>query len=379
MHILYLHQYFKTPEEGGAIRSFHIAKVMVQKGHKVSLITSHNQPHKKYQNIEGIDIYYLPVFYENRLSSRQRIWAFFRFLLLAYRQSLKISNINLCYATSTPLSIGLLALLLKRWKKIPFVFEVRDLWPLAPIQLGVIQSKLLQKVLFSFEQKLYKEAQKVISLSKGSKEYIEQYVSSSKVILAPNMSDCSFFRRVERESTEPFIISYLGTLGKANDVFSLVEMAKVSQEKELNIEFWIVGEGSEKEELIQKSNKLSNVKFLDTGNKEYIRNILNQSDATHTSFAQFPVLETNSPNKFFDSLASGKLTIVNTKGWLRELVEENQCGFYVENSQDFIKKISPFLENTPLLTQYQQNARNLAEKEFDKNLIVSRILVGIML
>jgi len=118
-----------------------------------------------------------------------------------------------------------------------------------------------------------------------------------------------------------------------------------------------------------KKRNLSNVEFLPFMNKEEIKKLLNVTDAAYISFANKPILETNSPNKFFDALASGKMVVTNTKGWIRDLSEENKCGFYInpEKPIEFADKITPFIENKQHLRTFQKNARNLGERNFSKN------------
>lgn len=384
MKILYLHQYFKTFEEGGPIRSHYIAKGMVDAGHEVEMITSHNQSTKLITEVDGIKVHYLPVFYDNKLSKLSRIFSFIKFIWMAYQECKQVKDVTICYATSTPLTIGLLALVLKKIHKIPFIFEVRDLWPLAPIQLGFIKNVFLKRTLFYLEQKLYKEAQKVIVLSKGSFEYVEKIIPSLRIILAPNLSDCDFYQLQPKTDelknkytiNNHFVISYLGAIGKANHLDYLIEIAEYCQQELPEILFLIIGEGSEKERLIELGKELKNIRFLPYGNKEYIKEILTISDATYTSFLKIPVLENNSPNKFFDSLAAGKLTIVNTKGWLQEIVENNECGLYINPSYPhlFVENMKLFVENNDKLVDYQENARKTALMYFDKKIILKRIV-----
>ena len=90
MKVLYLHQYFKTPIEGGAIRSWYLAKGMVDAGHDVVMITSHNQDHAVTKTIDGITVHYLPVYYDNKLKFIGRILSFIKFIFFAYKKKLKI-------------------------------------------------------------------------------------------------------------------------------------------------------------------------------------------------------------------------------------------------------------------------------------------------
>ena len=153
MKIIYIHQYFKSPKEGGAIRSYYLAKAFTEAGCKVEMITAHNSKYYLKKNIDGISVHYIPVFYDNSFGFYKRIYAFSKFLFLTLRYSGKIKA-DYCYATSTPLSVGIIALWLKFKHKIPYYFEVRDLWPEAPIALGFLKSPWLIKAARFLEKKI---------------------------------------------------------------------------------------------------------------------------------------------------------------------------------------------------------------------------------
>jgi glycosyltransferase involved in cell wall biosynthesis len=377
MKIIYLHQYFKTPEEGGAIRSWHLAGALAKAGHEVEVITAHNNNIYEEKMINGFRVHYLPVPYKNNFGSFKRILSFIRFSKLAYQKAKEFRDAELCYTSSTPLTVGLTALNLKENFGIPFYFEARDLWPEAPIQMGTIKNYFVKRYLFNLEKRIYAQAEKIIALSPGIQEGILRVVPDKEVMMIPNMSDCNFFTMEEKSDIllskynipkDRFIISYTGSLGKANRLEFLFDIAQESVKNHLPFTFIIAGEGSEGEDLMAKAIllQLKNVIFIAPAGKNSMKEILNISDATYTSFDTKPILETNSPNKFFDSLATGKLTIVNTKGWLKDLVEKNECGFYADphDPSGFIKSLKPFLTDKNLLKKYQQNARALAEKEF---------------
>lgn len=387
MKIVYLHQYFLTPEQGGAIRSYHLAKALVEAGHEVEMITSHNHAHYHYVNIEGIKVHYLPVYYENNLGFFGRIRSFLKFMYRAYEMATDIEEVDYCYATSTPLTIGLIALWLRRLHRIKYDFEVRDLWPEAPIQMGVIKNFFLKKCLFHLEKKIYSKAERIIALSPGIMEGIRMKVPDKEVHLIPNFSDCVFFHPEEKSPMleekfsvkGKFVISYFGALGKANHLEYLLEAAKEAAQYPLpDIHFIIAGKGSElvmiKEKV--KNYQLHNISFVGFINKNSLHEMLNVTDAVYISFAKKPILETNSPNKFFDGLASGKLCISNTKGWMRELIEKHECGFYYdpEDPAAFINKLMPFLNNQTILKKAQTNARKLAETEFSKDMMTEKFV-----
>ncbi|MCU0439561.1 MAG: glycosyltransferase family 4 protein [Raineya sp.] len=372
MKILYLHQYFKTPEQAGSHRSWYIAKALAEAGFQVEIITSTAEKISFSQEIEQIKVHYLPVTYEQSMSFWRRIWAFFLFFIKAYKKASQIQNVDLIYATSTPLSIGLLAFLLKKFKHTRYIFEVRDLWPLVPIEMGFIKNQLIIKILYTLEKTIYQNAQKIVALSPSMQEYIRAIVPKKDVICVPNMADNAFFSEetTQPNKSKPFTITYFGSIGKANALERLIDIAKNSP----FLQFWIIGKGSELD-FIQKTSKgLPNIFFFEEQTKEQLRQTLQQTDAFFISFADFKCLETCSPNKFFDGLATGKLCITNTKGWIKDLIEQEQCGFYTANAQEFSPIIQNFLNNPSLLKLYQENAKKVAKKHFDRNILCSKIV-----
>lgn len=387
MKILYIHQYFKTPEEGGAIRSYYLARGLVDHGHEVVMLTSHNKSAYEEKDIDGIKVIYLPVPYENRMGFIQRITAFLKFIFSAYRKAREIHNAGLCYATSTPLTIGLLARIIKFRLQIPYYFEVRDLWPEAPVQMGVLQNPLLKKYLYRLERKIYQNAERIIALSPAIKEAIRAKALHKKIEMLPNMADVDFYKHEPKnpqlirkyQVQNKFVITYSGAIGEANHLDYLLNHAYACQQEGMDeVLFMIVGEGKEKERLQKKTAQLqlNNLRFLHHTSKEGIKELLNISDAAYISFKNLPVLTTGSPNKFFDALAAGKLIILNFNGWIREMTESNRCGFYANplKPKEIIPILKKFVKDPALTSCYRQNARKLAEDQFSKKIIINKLI-----
>lgn len=386
MRILYVHQYFKTPAEGGSIRSYYLAKGLVDNGYSVEMITSWNQKSYHYQVVDGIKVHYLPVFYDNHLNFAQRIKAFYQFVYLACRLITKLERPDICYAMSTPLTVGLVALFAKIRLSIPYYFEIGDLWPTAPIQMGFIRNPIVKNLLYALERKIYKSADKIIALSPGIRDHVEAIVPDKDVYLIPNMSDCSFFQMECKEEgyetlfdvKDNFVINYMGAAGKANHLEYLLDAAVSCQTQRLPVRFLVVAYGSELERIkrVAEAKKIGNITFLPYQSKEGLKKILNITDAVYISYASAPVLQTGSPNKFFDGLAAGKLIIINNSGWLREITELNKCGFYADpqKPETFVEKLSPFIKDSNLLFSYQKNARSVAEHYYSKDLQIQKLL-----
>lgn len=377
---MYVHQYFKTPQEGGAIRSYYIAKGFVQRGFQVDMITSHNNSEIEIKSIDGITVHYLPVFYQNWLAARARYIAFLKFAFKAIRYSKNIPKPDMAYVTSTPLTVGIVALWLKWFHNSPYIFEVRDLWPEAPIQMGILKSKFLQLLAVNLEKTIYKNALHIVALSPGIRDGIITRQRDVAVTVIPNIADIDFYgehaaRNYKNKSS--LEIGYFGAMGYANGLKSVIDVAEICQRRGMVIKFILMGDGGQREMLQQMiiEKELTNIQLLPFQSKDEMAIALNRVDACIVSFLNFPVLETCSPNKFFDALAAGKLCITNTNGWMRTLVEENQCGFYYdsENPESFIHLIQQFLSDEALLHAYQRNALALAKSQFSKGELITRV------
>jgi len=376
--ILILHQHFNTPEKGGAIRSYYLAKALVDRGIKVVVITAHNENQYKKEITEGIDVHYLPVAYDNRFGFAARSWSFIKYVKGVVALAGQFKDFNYCYAISVPLTVGLAALWIKKRYKIPYIFEVGDLWPDAPIQMEFVKNYVFSEALYFLEKSIYKSAHSVVALSTAIQSAIEKKVPGIKVHLIPNMADCDFYKPERKDPAlearfqvqNKFVVSYIGAVGVANGLDYFLECANAARKAELPIHFFICGDGALVDRLKKTAQQLSlaNLTFLDFTNRKGVQELLNVTDASFICYKQVPVLETGSPNKFFDGLAAGKLIIVNFGGWIKKEIEENQCGIYCNPQQptDFGKKITPFLYEQELLSQFQVASRDLAENKYSR-------------
>lgn len=374
MRIVYLHQYFKTPEEGGAVRSFYVASKLVEEGHTVDLITSHNSADYYIKRVNGVRVHYCPVPYDNKFGTLKRIWSFLRFAFTALDLAKRLKP-DLCYATSTPLSIGWIALRLNKRKGTPFIFEVRDLWPEAPKQMGVLRNRILLRIASRLEKRIYYQADKIVALSPGIAQSVNTLVGREKIIMVPNFSNCELVQELEQEGLsrlKPDVlrIAYTGALGKVNNMSLLGDVIRLISQTE-GIELCISGEGKYAHQVEEWCGVSTNAKYVGHLSKQETYELLLNSDICLTTFLDLPVLETNSPNKFFDGLACGAICLVNNSGWVKELVEENECGF--QFNRDNFRTIIELLRDDPgLVETYKLNATNLSRR-FDHEKLTQEI------
>lgn len=386
MKVIYIHQYFRTPDQGGAVRSYHLAKGMVEAGIEVEMITTHALSDYDQRWIDGIRVHYLPVDYDQKFGFFKRIWAFWRFVTKAKKLVKKLPRPDLLYITSTPLTTGLIGLWAKKRMAIPYVFEVRDLWPEAPIQVGAIRNPVTKSLLYSLERKIYDQALSLVALSPGIAAHLQKISPQREVALIPNFSDLNRFYPKEKNQklavelgiSAGLTLVYTGALGQVNAVEELLELAEIAQKKGKNWGFLIMGTGSFEQRLrdLTIAKNLKNVWFIPFGSKEKVNEVLSLADLAWISFAHLPVLKTNSPNKFFDALAAGKAIIVNHKGWVYDLVNTYELGIScLPGKMDAaFAKLEKLEENPTALDRLSKNSRILAETYFSKEIAVSRLL-----
>jgi len=361
MRILYIHQFFRTPQEGGGIRSWYLGKALVEANHNVDLISSHNTK-QGLEIIDGIRVRYVRISYNNSFGFIKRLWAYGQFVLKARALAKKLEKPDLAYVMTTPLTTGFIATWMKHQLGIPYFFEVGDLWPDVPVEMGVIKNNWLKRWLYKKEKEFYDQAEKVIALSPDIAENILSK-SETPVDVIPNMAATEFyqpnFRTEEITKENPLQVLYCGAHGRANHLEYLIDAARASQN--LPIHFTLMGAGSEKNRLIERASDLANVSFRNHGNKEEVKEAMNSCDAIYVSFQNLKMLHTGSPNKFFDALAAGKLVFTNLDGWIAELVKENDLGFSHkgDDPEKFAAGASGFLDPSRIL-QAQKKARNLS-------------------
>ena len=383
MKILYIHQYFVTPSEPGATRSYWISKELVSRGHHVTVITGNSESKHEPGRFDrdGIDVIYINNYYNNSQTKFQKVWSFLKFIFQSIAVAAKEKDVDLLYATSTPLTIGAVALALRAIKGWRYVFEVRDLWPEFPIQVGAVTNPVLIWLLRKFEKRIYKRSEHVVALSPGMQDgVIKAGTPVEKTSMIPNMSKPDIFyphevnhdivKQFDLDLTK-FNVIHFGMLAVANGLDYIIKAAiELKKRGDNSIQFLFMGEGAMQPMLedMVKENDLHNVRFLGNYKVGIVAEVTNCCDASITSFKNLPILATNSPNKLFDSLSAGKPIIVNSAGWTKDMVEKDDCGFFVDPGKPemLADKLLEYKDNKPLLQKWGENARRLSVEVYDK-------------
>jgi glycosyltransferase involved in cell wall biosynthesis len=389
MKILYIHQYFSTPAGSGGTRSYTFATEMVRHGHSVTMMCGSSSFSdsgleaplllgRRTGLVEGIHIVQFSGKYSNKLGVFSRVIEFLRFALLSTVEVLFGPRYDLIYASSTPLSVAIPALVGLKTRGTPFVFEVRDSWPGILIEMGVLRNRLLISLAKRLENLAYTKASALVALAPSVQRELEiARGGAENVYLIPNGSDISLFtpprpsqRKIASKRVQELRLVYSGTHGRANGLHFLVDVAQKLEAKGIsNIRFVLVGEGSEKHALETRVADLglSSIVFLPPMPKTELAKLLPTMDLG------LQVLERvhgfrdgSSPNKFFDYLASGLPVITNYPGWVSEILHTNQCGWTVGSADELAQLLPDLVRNRPLFLEFGGRARQTAVELFDR-------------
>ena len=385
MKVLYLHQYFQTNKSAGGTRSYEFSKHLARKGYEVNIVTGNEVVNEEIH--ENIKVYSTATQYSNKMGFIRRVISFLDYIYKSIKIGRSIKDIDVVFATSTPLTIGIPGYILSKMNRAKFIFEVRDVWPDVPIELGFIKNKAVIYFLKKFELFIYKNADQIITLSPGMYDnLLRKGVDESKLSMITNLSNIYLYENVgDLDSIKSelgidnskFICIHPGAMGFVNGLDYILDVAKETIKIDKDVEFILIGEGKEKEHLISRKEKenIYNVKILDSLPKEKIVRLIKASDIGIMCVKNYKILEDNSANKFFDFLAAGLPIMINYGGWQKDVLESNECGYSCSYSNpiEMTRKILDIKENREKMKQMKVNSIKLAKCEYSTDRCLQRL------
>jgi len=350
MKALLIHQAFVPPNEPGGTRHYELAKYFVDKGNEFTIVASNrsyltgkraveSRDIVSRQNIQGIEVYRAYTYPSLHRSFVWRVFSFLSFMLTSIWAALKLGSIDLVMGTSPPIFQAVSAWFVSKLKRKPFLLEVRDLWPEFAIDMGVLTNPFLIKISRWLENFLYTHADHLLVNSPAYRKYlINKGIDKKKISFIPNGVESNMFVPEAKGETvrekyhlnEKFVVTYAGAIGQANDLATLLKAANELGDEE-NIQFLLVGDGKERENLenMATNMKLNNVTFVGSCPKSEIPLFLAASDACVAILQNISMFSMTYPNKVFDYMAAGRPTILAIDGVIRDVIEKSEGGVFV--------------------------------------------------
>jgi len=411
LKILLIHQYFLEPTNGGGSRFNEMTRMWSEQGHEITVLAGmmHANGKEKISEYKGkyfvnkkhdiVNVWRCHVSESYNSGFWGRLWGYFSFVFSSIWAGLfkTKEKYDIILVTSPPLFVGITAYVLSRFKGIPFVFEVRDLWPESAIDTGVVTNKWIIKFAYWFEAFIYKKAKLINVLTPAFRDTLItlKNVPGSKVIFIPNAADFtlsdelihsdfdrSIFRKLNNWDNK-FVITYVGAHGVANHLIQIVETAELIKSTLPNVLFVLIGNGMEKERLINevKRRELVNIQFIDSVPKKEVFKYIIASVFGMSVLKKVDTFKTIYSNKTFDYMACKTPLFLLIDGVSRKLVEEANCGIYVEpeNPEAFARTIATFSQKGEKeIKEMGQNGYDFAKLHFDRDVLAKRYIKYLM-
>lgn len=405
MRILLIHQYFLEKGEGGGSRFNEMARLWEERGHQVTVLAGmvHYNTGRKPEKYKG------KYFYTEQYSERVkivrchvseaynknfagRLWGYLSFVFSAWYAGMfkARGHFDVLLATSPPLFVALPAYFLSRFKRIPLVFEVRDLWPESAIDAGVLKNKFLIRLSFALEKFIYGASTRINVLTPAFRTALteKKSVPEEKVVMIPNAADFSLAKRAAQDFDKEQlrrelgiekgvrVIIYVGAHGLANALGQLLDAAKLLENEA--VLFLLVGDGMEKKNLILRAETegIKNVKFLDTVPKETVFEYILMSDIGTSVLKHVDTFKTIYSNKTFDYMSCRKPVLLGIDGVSRELVEAAGCGVSTgpENPEVFAEAVRHYLKHPEQMREQGERGYAYAKAHFDREVLADQYL-----
>ena len=395
MHILLILQAFAAINEPGGTRHHEMARYLVKNGHCVTIITSpvsyltgssgsnHNRWVTRETPEPGLTILRAYTYPALHRSFFHRVLSFFSFMFSSFFVGLGVKNVSAVWGTTPPIFQGWTAWLLARLKGAPFLFEVRDLWPAFAIAVGVLKNKTLIRLSEWLERFLYRHADGMVVNSPGFIEHIQSRGGKNIQLVENGVDlemfdpdqDGSEFRKTHRLGNQ-FVALYAGAHGISNNLGVVLESARLTLE-ERNIVYVFVGDGKEKSNLMRQAeeSQLSNVLFIPSVPKNEMNQTLAAADACIAILKPIEMYKTTYPNKVFDYMAAAKPVLLLIDGVIREVVEEAECGVFIQpdDAQALAKQLKIMQNEKNTAAQMGRNGRSYVKEHFDRAALAGKM------
>ncbi len=398
MHLLYIDQYYHTEKDSGRVRSYALARHLVEQGHQVTLIAPYLNSftgevpercrgrlicREKQDGIQVIRTYSYPDFMRN---ARVRLLNHLSFTMTSVLGSFSTDPCNVVYATSPPPTVGLAGYVASRFKRAPFIFEVRDLWPEGPIassKLGVYNVGIpIKPLTFGVAKRLvrflYRQAARIVILTPAFREpIVAQGGRDSDIVMIPHGIDprSVCFRADERarireqyDAQDRFVVTYAGTFGFNQRLDFVLDVADHLRAHS-DIVFWLIGDGPTKDDLMEAARRraLENITFFEPQSYSHMPAFLSASDLGLIVLSGTPVHRTVWPNKLVHYMACSRPVLINFDGLTRQLLEEAGAGVFVpRDPRAMAERILQLSRDPEALVRMGQNARSCVVQRFDR-------------
>jgi glycosyltransferase involved in cell wall biosynthesis len=334
--------------------------------------------HENHHGVNVVRTWLLP--FPNR-KAYERMLNYSSFCISAAATGMFLHQPELVIASSPQLLVGLSGWWLARCNGVPFVFEVRDLWPESLAAVGVSsRNSRLHRLLAKIAGFLYRSCDRLVVVTPAFKEYLVEHwqVPDEKIFVVENGVETSLFSRLTPSAAlrhavgaeEKFVVSYIGTMGNAHGLETLLEAAALLRERAPEVLFLLVGEGAEKARIVSlaHSRGLTNVRFVGQQPREKIPAYITASDACLVLLKKSELFKTVLPTKMLEFMSCARPVILGVDGHARNVMERANAGIFVppEDSAELADAILRLAADLALRESLGRNGRQYVLQHFSR-------------
>lgn len=397
MRILYVSQHFPPEMGAGGPRAHELSKYWVQAGHDVTVLTGFpNHPTgvvpREYRGrmwkmsirewLDGIEVVRTWLYPAPNRRAVERIFNYGSFCLSASVRGLFLKRPDVVIGTSPQLLIALSGWWISHWKRCPFIFEVRDLWPESLLASGMgRESSLLIHGLERLAAFLYHRCDRIVVVTEAFRENLiaTRGLSAGKIDVVENGVETDTFVPAIQDGLDlrrshglcgKFVASYIGTIGYAHGLEVILNAARNLKELQPEVLFLLVGEGAERERLqsLAEQEGLTNIRFMGQQPRERIPSLINASDVCMVMLRKAEVFKTVIPSKMLEFMACGRPVVLGVDGQARKILEEAQAGIPIApGDADALVQVLTELRRDPALgTRLGKNGQRFIQARYSR-------------
>ena len=392
--VVYLSQYF-PPEMGApAARVHELSREWARQGLSVTVLTGMpNHPTgivpRRYrgllycrEELDGIDVCRAYVYATPNKGVYRRALNYISFLFASvFIGFFKLRKPDVIIATSPQLLAGLAGWALAALKRVPFVFEVRDLWPESIEAVGAVKNRALLAPLYALVNRLYRSAKHIVVVTDTMKEtLVARGIPASKISVFKNGVDLDFFRpdagagdiRKVHRLNDDFVVLYIGTMGMAHGLEVVIAAARALKDEK--VKFLLVGEGARKAHLKAAAAASPNVIIADGCPRKRVRDYILSADACLVHLRKSDLFETVLPSKMFEMMGCAKPILLGVNGEARRTLEQAQagCWFPPEDGEALARETLRLRNDSALAARLGANGRRFAEANYSRSAIAGK-------
>jgi glycosyltransferase involved in cell wall biosynthesis len=393
MHIAVFSQYHTSPDCPATSRHYTLLAELA-KHHRLTLLTT---PAWRSQQLTrewpwvppGVELLEANIPYDNKMGPARRALAFAQYAAWAARAGRRIARPDVVWGISTPLTAAWAAARVARGWRVPWVFEVQDLWPSFPVAMGAVPTALARRQLFALEKRLYQSAAHIVPLSPDMSAYVAGLgIAPDKITTLLNGTDLSLAARATPAAVATLrqaqglagqqVVLYAGTFGRANDIPTVVAAAEALVATDPAATFLFLGHGYYAPLVAAAAARWpGRIRLVGGQPRHTVFSWFALADVAVVSFLDIPVLDTNSPAKLYDALAVGTPVVVTNRGWTKALVEQHGCGWYAPagDAAGLASRLRAVLADAASRVAAGQRGQALARREFDRDKLAQQMQV----